>query len=112
MGTLTQSEHSNLDAGTEEIIETLDVILDTIDESKEIKLPPTKRSGVEEVNGAQKSRVPKKLVEDEARVVGRIGKDVWATYLNSTGGQVYWAVLIVALVLASLDPVAENGWIK
>jgi len=60
----------------------------------------------------KKVKVPRKLVEDEARAVGRIGREVWKTYLHALGGKGYWTVFGLILILASLPPVVENGWIK
>jgi len=56
-------------------------------------------------------KVPRKLVEEEKRAVGRIGKDVWLTYIRAAGGTWYWVILISSLVLATLGPIAEKGWI-
>jgi hypothetical protein len=115
METLIQSKHANLDAGAAEVVETIEDVAENPEESQETGMPPTGETSVSEVSleaPAEKPRAPKKLIEDEARRVGRIGKAVWAAYINSAGGPVYWAILILALILASLDPVAENGWIK
>jgi hypothetical protein len=114
METLIQSKHANLEAGTEEAVETIEDVVEHLEESKEASMPLFGESSIAEVVTApvEKSKTPKKLVEDEARRVGRIGKDVWAAYISSAGGPVYWAILILALILASLDPVVENGWIK
>lgn len=60
----------------------------------------------------KKIKTPRKLVEDEARAVGRIGREVWKTYLHALGGKGYWAVFGLVLVLASLPPVLENAWIR
>lgn len=60
----------------------------------------------------KKIKAPRKLVEDEARAVGRIGREVWKTYLHALGGKGYWSIFGLVLVLASLPPVLENGWIK
>ena len=56
-------------------------------------------------------KVPRKLVEEEKRAVGRIGKDVWLTYIRAAGGPCYWIILLSSLVLATLGPIAEKGWI-
>lgn len=56
-------------------------------------------------------KVPRKLVEEEKRAVGRIGKDVWLTYIRAAGGPCYWIVFLCSLVLATLGPIAEKGWI-
>ncbi|OJT05133.1 ABC transporter ATP-binding protein/permease VMR1, partial [Trametes pubescens] len=60
----------------------------------------------------EKKKTPRKLVEEEKRAVGRIGKDIWTTYLKAYGGVAYWATFIVALALAALSPVLENGWLR
>ena len=115
METLIQSKHTNLDAGVAEVVETVEDVAENLEESKEIGMPPIGETSATEVvpdGPVEKPRAPKKLIEDEARHVGRIGKEVWAAYINSAGGPAYWAILILALILASLDPVAENGWIK
>ena len=54
---------------------------------------------------------PRKLVEEEKRAVGRISKDVWLTYIRAAGGPWYWIILSTSLVLATLGPIAEKGWI-
>ncbi|OJT13873.1 ATP-dependent bile acid permease, partial [Trametes pubescens] len=60
----------------------------------------------------EKKKAPRKLVEEEKRAVGRIGRDIWTTYLKSCGGVAYWATFIGALALAALSPVLENGWLR
>ncbi|OSD05140.1 multidrug resistance-associated ABC transporter [Trametes coccinea BRFM310] len=57
-------------------------------------------------------KAPRKLVEEEKRAVGRISKDIWTTYLKACGGVGYWSVFILALALAALSPVLENGWLR
>ena len=64
-----------------------------------------------EVKPEQK-KAPRKLIEEEKRAVGRIGQDIWATYLRAFGGPFYWATFILALVVAAASPVLENGWLK
>lgn len=57
-------------------------------------------------------KAPRKLVEEETRAVGRIGRDVWQTYIRACGNGWYWAVFISVLVTASVSPVLENGWLR
>lgn len=57
-------------------------------------------------------KAPRKLVEEEKRAVGRIGKEIWTTYLGACGGPVYWIVFSLSLVVAAASPVLENGWLK
>ena len=58
-----------------------------------------------------KKKAPRKLVEEEKRAVGRIGKDVWLSYTSAAGGPWYWVIFFASLVLATLGPIAEKGWI-
>jgi ABC-type glutathione transport system ATPase component len=55
---------------------------------------------------------PRKLVEEEKRAVGRIGRDVWTTYILACGQGWYWALFITIFIIASLSPVFENGWLR
>ncbi|KAF9269658.1 multidrug resistance-associated ABC transporter [Marasmius fiardii PR-910] len=59
-----------------------------------------------------KTREPRKLVEEEARAIGHVRKDVWLTYFGACGRYWYWLLFSIAFVLAALSPVAENGWLK
>ncbi|TFK48986.1 P-loop containing nucleoside triphosphate hydrolase protein [Heliocybe sulcata] len=60
----------------------------------------------------EKKKSPRKLVEEEKRAVGRIGRDIWLTYVKACGDQWYWLLFGFALLLATLSPVFENGWLK
>lgn len=61
---------------------------------------------------SKEKKKPRKLVEEERRAVGRISKEVWNTYLKACGGALYWATFVVALLLATMVPVADHGWLK
>ncbi|KZV66005.1 ATP-binding cassette transporter [Peniophora sp. CONT] len=54
---------------------------------------------------------PRKVVEDEARAVGRVNREVWKAYFTACGSWPYWIVFGVIMVLATLSPVAERGWL-
>ncbi|KAG8904640.1 hypothetical protein FRB99_001405, partial [Tulasnella sp. 403] len=58
------------------------------------------------------AKKPRKLVEEETRVVGRVRRDVWETYLRACGRWYYWASFLVILAIAALAPVVENGWLR
>ncbi|KAI0641508.1 multidrug resistance-associated ABC transporter [Trametes meyenii] len=60
----------------------------------------------------EKKKAPRKLVEEEKRAVGRISKDIWTTYLKAYGSSGYWVAFTLALVLAAISPVLENGWLR
>lgn len=55
---------------------------------------------------------PRKLIEEEKRAVGRIGKDIWKTYFLASGNWIYWVLFLLAFILAALSPVLENGWLR
>ncbi|KAG8902714.1 hypothetical protein FRC00_000590, partial [Tulasnella sp. 408] len=59
-----------------------------------------------------KQKKPRKLVEEEARAVGRIRRDVWATYITASGGKLFWTLTIIVLLVAAGTPVVSNGWLK
>jgi hypothetical protein len=58
---------------------------------------------------AQETR---KLIKEEERFEGRISTDVWLLYIRANGSFCFWLVLWVVLLLSSLSPVWENGWLK
>ncbi|KAG6885741.1 hypothetical protein C0993_010568 [Termitomyces sp. T159_Od127] len=55
---------------------------------------------------------PRKLIEEEKRAVGRIGKDVWETYIRACGNVWYWMIFAFFLLIGSISPVFENGWLR
>ncbi|KAI0806225.1 multidrug resistance-associated ABC transporter [Irpex lacteus] len=60
----------------------------------------------------EQRKAPRKLIEEEKRAVGRIGKDIWTTYLQACGGMWYWVAFSTSLILAAAGPVLQNGWLK
>ncbi|KIM46743.1 hypothetical protein M413DRAFT_63584 [Hebeloma cylindrosporum] len=66
------------------------------------KLPATKKDG-------EKAH---KLPKEEKRFEGRISRDVWLLYIRANGNLWFWLVLWVALLVSSLSPVWEKGWLK
>jgi hypothetical protein len=61
---------------------------------------------------ALKKKGPRKLVEEETRAVGRVGRPVWEAYIKACGGVSYWVIFAVSFLLASVSPIAENGWLR
>lgn len=56
-------------------------------------------------------KAARKLIEEEKRSVGRIGKEVWAAYLNACGKYGYWVLFVLVFVLSTAGPFGEKGWI-
>jgi ABC-type multidrug transport system ATPase subunit len=67
-------------------------------------------SGIKKDDG--KTKAPRKLIEEEKRAVGRVGKNVWLTYLRACGALPYWSVFVLAHVIGSLTQVVENAWLR
>lgn len=60
----------------------------------------------------EKKKSPRKLIEEEKRAVGHIGRDIWETYITACGGYKYWIIFGFSLLLGALSPVVENWWLK
>jgi len=50
-------------------------------------------------------RKPRKLVEDEARAVGKVSLDVWKLYLGLMGGAFFWIAFVLTFGGAKLSDV-------
>ncbi|KAJ7204719.1 multidrug resistance-associated ABC transporter [Mycena pura] len=108
MSGLIQSTTANEEEQTEAIIETLPTSKQSngegSDDSQSTAVPAPAPS-TKERNG------PRKLVEEETRAVGRVARDVWATYIKACGGAWYWGAFVFIFLVAALGPVLENGWV-
>ncbi|KAI0761279.1 multidrug resistance-associated ABC transporter [Trametes elegans] len=124
LNTLVQSGASDpADDKEETVIEKVEEIIEdavegsTLRESTETTAASESSSTVaptpaETEAKPDKKKAPRKLVEEEKRAVGRISKDIWATYIKACGGWGYWGIFILTLALAALSPVFENGWLR
>ncbi|GLB42389.1 putative atp-binding cassette transporter [Lyophyllum shimeji] len=95
------------DSKEEEVVETMDAFPKETDPNSESSstIAPVSDNKVEK-------KTPRKLIEEEKRAVGRIGRDVWATYILACGKGWYWTLFLTILIVASLSPVFENGWLR
>ncbi|BEI79510.1 hypothetical protein CcaverHIS002_0100390 [Cutaneotrichosporon cavernicola] len=57
-------------------------------------------------------KAPRKLIEDEKRVRGRIAWSVWEKYFSALGGPIWWTVFIVATIVSTIVPIFERGWVS
>ncbi|KAE9367318.1 P-loop containing nucleoside triphosphate hydrolase protein [Stipitochalara longipes BDJ] len=67
-----------------------------------------------ETNGTAKDdkKVPKKLVEDEARETGGVKRSVYITYLKATGGIPFWGFVLSFYIIAQGLTLSRSWWIK
>ncbi|BGP39463.1 hypothetical protein JCM10449v2_003413 [Rhodotorula kratochvilovae] len=56
-------------------------------------------------------RKPRKLVEDEARAVGKVSGEVWRLYLGLMGGVGFWLAFVATFGGAKLSDVAQTWWL-
>ncbi|KAH9932951.1 ATP-binding cassette transporter [Fomitopsis serialis] len=117
LNTLVQSGAADANDDKEETtvadVEELVSEKESSDESGGHSLENTSTAATSETEVKPEERkAPRKLIEEEKRAVGRIGKDIWMTYIDACGGYLYWIMFGVALLLAALSPVAENGWLR
>lgn len=57
-------------------------------------------------------KVPKKLVEDEARETGAVKRSVYMNYLKATGGIPFWAFVLSFYIIAQSLTLGRSWWIK
>lgn len=110
--TLVQSTVADAADEKEEaaIVETAAEAVETSEPSSETSSTIAPTSTASEIKVDKKP--PRKLVEEEKRAVGRIGRAVWGTYFKAVGSHWYWIFFWLVFILAALSPVMENGWLK
>ena len=97
------------------LVQTTDVVDSKEEDVEEILEPESETSSTVAASTPDikvDRKPPRKLVEEEKRAVGRIGHDVWKTYILACGNGWFWTFFIIVLAVASLSPVFENGWIR
>ncbi|EIW83220.1 multidrug resistance-associated ABC transporter [Coniophora puteana RWD-64-598 SS2] len=113
MDSLAHSVAINEDKVTEEkeglTIEDLEDEPETSTTGKGSEGTPTVAAG----EGAKvEHKAPRKLIEEEKRVVGRIGRDIWKLYVTACGGSIYWTIFTLSMLAGAVSPVVENWWLK
>ena len=90
--------------------ETEDKVIESkLDNAEDRSESTTLNSPPSEIKAKKAAR---KLVEEEARAIGRVRKDVWAAYFSACGRYWYWILFGVTFFVSALAPVAENGWLR
>ena len=120
---LVQSEHSATkeeEKAEEERAEepTIEEELAQVDAGSSSSVEPSEVSSTavttttaDSKGAAEAKKSPRKVVEDEARAVGRVNREVWKAYFTACGSWPYWSIFGFVMVLATLSPVAERGWL-
>lgn len=122
MATLVQSEQSNEakeDVEEEKSIEegleqspstpsTIEAETAAVSETDSTLAAPSETSS----QAPDAKKKPRKLIEEEKRAVGRIGKEIWGTYFGAIGGKFYWPIFFFVFLLGALSPVVERGWLR
>ncbi|KAJ6495418.1 P-loop containing nucleoside triphosphate hydrolase protein [Mycena sanguinolenta] len=103
MSGLVQSTTAKEEEQTETAVEDVLPAIQQNGDGSESQAPPPP---------AKEKNSPRKLIEEEARAIGRVAKDVWLTYFKACGGYGYWALFLTIFVVAALGPVLENGWVS
>jgi len=86
---------------------------ENVSAEKQASVAEKEDSGSTVVASVKQDKKPaRKLIEEETRAVGRIGRDIWETYFWACGQVWHWVSFAVVLLLVSLSPVVENGWIR
>ena len=106
MRTLVHSTHAASRNGEDQVAEVLEEKAKADQASESSSTLPS----FSEVRAEKKP--PRTLVEEEKRAVGRVGRDIWMSYIWACGKGGYWATFIAVLVAASISPVIENSWLR
>ncbi|KZT58208.1 multidrug resistance-associated ABC transporter [Calocera cornea HHB12733] len=100
-------------------LETIEAVAEVVKEEKEGENGASESTTSTAVpnspsTDAQKviKKVPRKVVEEERRAVGRIGQKIWILYVQACGNWLYWILFLVALLAGGAMPVAENLWLR
>ena len=80
--------------------------------AEEIEDGKTAANGHSEAAEADKSKKPKKLIEDEKRETGSVKASVYANYLKATGGIPFWSYVILFYIVAEGLTLSRSWWIK
>ncbi|KAF9225872.1 multidrug resistance-associated ABC transporter [Gyrodon lividus] len=118
MGTLVHSTTGKSDAKdiaaplVEEVDPEETAVVTPSGETEPISETSSTAFTTEEATPEPEKKAPRKLVEEEKRAIGHIGRDIWETYIKACGGYRYWTIFVLALFLGALSPVVENWWLK
>lgn len=98
------------------VMQDLDETVEHIADSSSVHTTPSSEASSTAIGaegGSKKAKAaPRRLVEDEKRAVGRVSRNVWQTYISAFGSIWSWIIMLLILLWATMNPVAENWWLK
>ena len=92
-----------------------DSTVEQVEDSSSVNAPDSEASStaISGEGGSKKTKTtPRRLVEDEKRAVGRVSRNVWQTYISVFGSIWSWTIMLLILLWATMNPVAENWWLQ
>ncbi|GAA97476.1 hypothetical protein E5Q_04155.1 [Mixia osmundae IAM 14324] len=54
---------------------------------------------------------PRKLIEDEARAVGAVSRDVWKMHISAQGSAIFWTCFATLFIGTNALEIARTGWL-
>ncbi|TDL21435.1 ATP-binding cassette transporter [Rickenella mellea] len=116
MASLVQADTPAMAEQADSRVKTIDNVADkaTSPASNEPRSDASSTADASEVDvkSIEKRNGPRKLIEEEKRAVGRIGRNIWLTYISACGGKFYWVLFGFTFFFAAASPVIENQWLK
>ncbi|KAG0093525.1 hypothetical protein BGZ93_009964 [Podila epicladia] len=67
--------------------------------------------GVQKTKKVPKKKVSTKLTADEKKAEGAVAWNVYRTYLNSSGGWVFWLCIIFLFLIRESLNISQNAWL-
>lgn len=117
-GLMQSGQHGNESKqdDTTQVMQDSDGTIEQIADSSSVHTDPesdTSSTAIGAEGGSKKAKTsPRRLVEDEKRAVGRVSRNVWQTYISAFGSKWSWTIMLLILLLATMNPVAENWWLQ
>ena len=114
---LVQSQHGNESKqDTSQVMQDSGETVEQIADSSSVNTnsdSETSSTAISVEGGSKKAKTaPRRLVEDEKRAIGRVSRNVWQTYVSAFGSIWSWTIMLLILLWATMNPVAENWWLQ
>ncbi|KAF9973828.1 hypothetical protein BGZ73_002885 [Actinomortierella ambigua] len=92
------------------------VVLSSTDVDSEVSTLNSEngQAGGNNIDNGKKSKKEKtatKLTEDETKAEGAVAWRVYMTYINASGGWLFWIGLVIMFLLREVIEIGQNGWL-